>query len=184
MRNVTENYSPTNNFWKENPQFAAVDPFAKLHRTDKSSNKVNSSAIMWGVALMYDPKSDFYYLDGKEDKVAKAIKRDCRIDVDWSRHQDVIDAFKETRLDQAHKSLIAWEIRMKERDEFLKEQKWSFDSYSEDGRLVKGTADQLDKMHSQTAKHFKEYEVVVKDLQELEAKNNSGKKSKNVEVDA
>lgn len=184
MRDLSKEYRPDVNFWEQYPEFKIVDPFSKLFGRDRSSGKNNSSTIMWGVILAYDPRSDFYYLEDKEGKISEALKRDHRYVLDWKKHEDIVEAFKQTRLDQAHKSLIAWEDRMRERDAFLKRQKWSFDEYSEDGRLVKGTADQLDKMHSQTAKHFKEYETVVKDLQALEIKNSNKKNQRKIEVDA
>lgn len=179
MDNITKDYSPKANFWEFYPAFCSVEPFGKLYRSDKTSGKSGSSAKMWAIALLCHPKSDFYYLEGKEDKIASGMKKQHGIDIIWDELKDHIDSFVSMTVDQARKSLIAWEKRLKERDEFLEQQKWTLDYYDEQGKLCKGTADQLDRMHGTTHKHYKEYELIVKEIQELESKEQS--KRRNVE---
>lgn len=130
---------------------------------------------------MYDVESDFYNLPNKEKKILSAIKKNHDVDVNLEELSELCDDFYNMTLSQADKSLMEWERRMKERDAFLKKQKWSFDTYNEEGKLLKGTADQLDKMHSQTAKHFLEYEKIYHMVQELRTKDENAKKKSNVE---
>lgn len=183
MRNLSENYHPKLNFWEHNPSYLDVDPFAKLRTTDKSPGKRISSVKMWAVVLACDPKSDFYYLPGKLEKIATAMNRNHRVKIDWTEVNELMLIFTDMYLNQAERSLLSWEKRMFERDEFLEVQEWSFDFYDDSGKLIKGTADQLDRMHGQTAKHYKEYQLIVKELQELAIKDQSVKKSNIQELD-
>jgi len=183
MRNLAENYHPKNIFWEHNKAFIDVEPFAKLRTSDKSPGKRISSMKMWAVVLACDPKSDFYYLSDKRGKIAAGMKRNHRMDLDWSELGEIIESFTDMYLNQAEKSMVAWEKRMKERDEFLDEQTWSFDYYNDEGGLIKGSATELDRMHGLTNKHFKDYQVVVKEMQELAIKDSNAKKSNVQELD-
>lgn len=181
MRNLSENYAPKVNFWETYPAFKDVNPFRDLHAKDKSPGKRISSMKMWFLSLIYCPESDFYNLPGKEEKSKESIEKNFRMKLDISELEELREDFYAMTLSQADKSLLEWENRMKERDEFLRKQEWSFDTYSDEGKLIKGTADQLDKMHSQTAKHFIEYEKIYKMVQELRLKEENAKKKSNVQ---
>jgi len=181
MRNLANSYHPKKIFWDEFPQFLDVDPFAELYSKDRSPGKRVSSMKMWAMCLIYDPESDFYNLPQKEDKVKSAMNRNHRIKLNLEETKKLADEFYNMFMTQADKSLLNWERRMKERDEFLEGIKWSLDSYNEEGRLVKGTADQLDKLHSQTAKHFKEHQIIYKEVQELKAKEDRSNKKSNIQ---
>ena len=77
---------------------------------------------------------------------------------------------------QAERSLINWELNMQRRDKFLAEQDYTLDRFEEiDGKmkLVKGSADQLDKMHAQTAKIYAQLEQIKQDLSVEESKKDS-----------
>lgn len=178
MANIANRYNPKLNFWKENEEFKDVNPFAKLHSSDKSSGKRISSMKMWALALVYDPDSKFYYMDNKLENVRTAIQSNHRLKFEWEEMEEYMTVFNSMFLNQAEKSLVEWDKRMKERDEFLSVQVWNFDYLDDNGKLVKGTADQLDKMHSQTAKHYKEYLGIAEDLKKLKSKDDVKKKSK------
>ena len=182
MKSIAKAYHPKLSFWEVFPQFTSVEPFGRMYRADKTSKKSGSSTKMWAIGLAYDPESDFYYLDGKLDKITMGMKKQHGIDIEWDELAGHIELFTSMTLDQAHKSLIAWEQRLKERDVFLEQQKWTLDYYNEDGKLIRGSADQLDRMHGTTHKHYKEYEMIVKELQELELKKNTERKSNTEEL--
>lgn len=183
MRNIAESYSPKLNFWDTFESFKDVDPFSKMRSSDKSPGKRISSMRMWAIALACDPKSDFYNLSDKRGKIALAMRRNHRMEVEWDSLDEIIISFTDMYLNQSEKSLLSWERRMKERDEFLDKQEWSFDYYNEEGDTVKGNADQLDKMHGLTHKHYKDYQVIIKELQELNIKDQNAKKSNVKELD-
>lgn len=181
MRAIANDYHPNKLFWDLYPSFKDVDPFAKLYSKDKSPGKRVSSMKMWALALIYDPESDFYQLPQKEEKIKMSMERNHRLKLNISELEELSDDFYAMTQKQADKSLMEWEKRMKERDDFLKKQKWSFDYLNDEGKLVKGTAEQLDKMHSQTAKHYLEYEKIDKMVRELRIKEENAKKKSNVQ---
>jgi len=177
MRNPLENYNETNNFWEYNPQYKII--FKDLYNKDKSKNKEKSSDLMWGLLLYIHPKSDFYNLEDKETLIARDIIKDTKFN--WSKQRDLLKRLQEIILTQAEKSLVVWDETLKKRDEFIHSQEFTLDAYIEDPntgkqRLMKGTADQLDKMLANTVKLYDEYEKVRKLLLEEEQKKGRGNK--------
>lgn len=181
MRSLVENYNPKLIFWEEFRSFKDVEPFSSLYKKDKSPGKRISSMKMWAVSLAYDLNSDFYNMPNKFENIKKAMEANHRMKLNWDEINELKEAMYDMFLDQAERSLLEWEKRMQERDAFLKEQSWSFDIYDDSGRIIKGTAEQLDKMHSQTAKHFTEYEKIYKLVKELKLKENNANKKSNVQ---
>lgn len=170
MTNITENYSPTNNFWEYNPQFLAAEPFSQMYRSDKTSNKSGSSSKMWCIALIYYPKSELYNMPNKEFAIPDAMKKSHGINIKLDELSDVIEAFIGVSLDQADQSLVSWNKRMKNRDEFLDSKTYTLDSYDDTGRLIKGSAEQLDRMAANTSKLYDEYYKVQKALAEANSR--------------
>lgn len=176
MKNITETYSPTNNFWEYNPQFTAIQPFRKLWKADRTINKNGSSDLMWAIALIYHPKSDLYYVTGKEEKISDTVLGLKKNEVEdfWKGKQDLIDAFIDTVLTQAERSLADWCDYMKKRDAYLKNTRYYFDEYKtdDDGNnvysktgqeiLLKGTAEQLDKAWGASKSMWADYDKVSK----------------------
>jgi len=177
MRNITEIYSPKNNFWNEVPQFLIIEPFLTFHKNDKSRSKTVSSNVMWAISLVNHPKSDIYYVSDKLSQVGATMLGDK--DFNWAKYDHITEAFIEAALTQAEKSQLSWEDRMRSRDDFLKGKVYSFDYYGEDGSLVKGIAEDLDKMASRTAKLYTEYFSIKKLLEE--EKNKSSRKGSKME---
>lgn len=174
MQNITENFNINNNFWEFHPAFKVVEPFKKVFSSDKSRGKKTSSNIMWSIALCYHPKSELFYLNDKEERVFDMVKdRSFKLE----DYYDLIEEFKDATLTQSQKSLVDWDNRMRSRDRFLKDASYSFDTYNDHGKLVKGTADQLDRMAANTAKLYSEYFKIKKELNEdeQEVKGKGGK---------
>lgn len=180
MRNILENFSPGINFWDVNPQFTTVNPFRRLWKSDKSRGKGTSSNIMWAIALVYHPKSDMYYLSDAKERIAidfLKIKED-KVDEFWEEHKELVDAFIDAALTQAEKSLRAWEIRMKKRDEFLSNQDYTFGYVDENNIEHKDNTKQLDDMLAKTAKIYEEFFKIKKELEEEAFSEESSKKVK------
>ena len=175
MRNITNIYSKNINFWEELPQFTLIEPLKTLYKNDKSRSKITTSTIMWAIALIHHPGSDIYYVSDKVQQISKSLLDDENFD--WKKYSEHISAFIDASMTQAQKSKVEMEKRLKNRDEFLSEQKYSFDYYNDSGRLVKGTADQLDAMEGRTHKLYENYFKIQKEL-ETEEKDASRKGSK------
>lgn len=177
MRNILENYNPKNNFWEEHPQFMAMGPCKKLYNADKSKNKVESSMLMWGIALCYLPSSDLYYVGNKEELIARDFLsvKGASTDKFWDKYKDIIDFFVEATLTQAEKSLVSWEKRLKQRDEFLEQQNYTFGYIDADGVEYRDNTKALDDMGSKTGKFYEEYFKIQKELKEEEASSKNKK---------
>lgn len=178
MRNICELYSPTNNFWEQCPQFTTIQPFKKLYSSDKSRGKKVSSDLMWAIALIHHPKSDMFYIPMKEERLAIDMLKVKKSEVDqfWEDNAVYVDAMKETILTQAQKSLIAWEDRLKDRDRFLKEQRYHFGYTNADGVEFKSNAKDLDDMLAKTGKLYDEYFKIQKVIEEDDIKSSKTNK--------
>lgn len=68
---INKNFTPTTNFWDENPQLIVMKPFSELYNRDKSKGKDNSSREMWCMFFICDPDEDenkFYRIPLEERK--------------------------------------------------------------------------------------------------------------------
>lgn len=164
------------NFWNLNHQYTYI--FNDFYNKDKSKNKEKSSIIMWAIYFKIHPNSDFFNLANKEDIIKEKWLKDSNFD--WSKYEKELELFKDAILSQAEKSLIAWNDTMKRRDEFIHDQEFSLDHYNDEGKIVKGTADQLDKMLANTSKLYAEYFKIQKELSDEEVKRGKGNKPKSL----
>lgn len=177
MRNILENYTPDANFWEVNPQFTTVEPFRQLWKGDKSRGKGSTSKLMWAISLAFHPKSDMYYLSDGKFRVAKDILKVKEKDIDsfWEDNKHLTDAFIDAALTQAEKSLIAWENRLKNRDDFLAKQTYTFGFIDDNGIEFKDNTKSLDDMASKTGKFYDEFFKIKKELHEEDVVRKSGR---------
>lgn len=169
---ILDGFSEGANFWKMNPQLKIL--FEDFYNSDKSKSKDTSSKIMWGIYLAVHPKSEFYNIPDKYNIISKNVIKDSKFS--WAKHQRIIDVVIEQTMTQAEKSLINWNDTLKKRDEFIHSQEFTLDSYNPEGRIVKGTADQLDKMLANTNKLYQEYFKILKELKVEEDSKSKGNK--------
>lgn len=173
---VLNNYREGINFWTANPQYITI--FKKFYTEDKSKNKEKSSTIMWAIFFYIHPRSDFYNLPDKDVILARDFIKDKSFK--WEDYTAIMDKAEESTLSQAEKSLVSWDKTLKKRDEFIHAQEFTLDNYNDEGKLQKGTADQLDKMLANTNKLYQEYFKIVKELKEEEDKRGRGNKIKSL----
>jgi len=169
---VPDYIKDTDNFWELNPQYKYI--FAEFYSMDRTKNKNKSSKLMWAIYFRVHPKSEFYRLPNKD-----TIIRDKWLKMPsfkWDSLEREIDIFINTVLTQAEKSIVAWDIMMKKRDEFIHSQDFTLDTYDDRGKIVKGTADQLDKMLGNTGKLYTEYFKIKKELSDDDIKRGKGSK--------
>jgi len=159
-------------FWIFYPSYTTIVPYKKLYKEDKSKNKKNSSRIMWAACLLYElcDENPFGKLIEKEKK--ELIKEDIlkNKNFDWKKHEEIFIFFKNTNISQTEKSIIELEEKLKERTDFIMGVEYSLDEYNDEGKLVKGTADQLDKMLAQSDKMF----ALMEKLKEQRQKEQDG----------
>lgn len=174
-----ERYNERANFWDLVPEFMVFETFKKFKNTDRSKDKHWSNKVMWSIVMAYDRKSPMYNIPNKLELIAVDILK--KPGMKWAEDKTIIpmiEIFQNSIMTQAERSLMNWEVNMQKRDNFLAEQDYTLDRFEEiDGKmkLVKGSADQLDKMHAQTAKIYAQLEQIKEDLAIEESKKDGNK---------
>lgn len=159
--------NPSTNFWEIHPIFKTIDIFKKLYKGDTSRLKNRSSKIMWGIAMVVHPRAPLYRLDDKYDLVARDIIKDAKFK--WDDCKDYMDLFADLCLTQAEKSLVAWDKRLKNRDNFLDTQKYTLETMKD-----------LDDSNGKTYKLYQDYFKIRKELEEDEIKRGKANKPKSL----
>lgn len=173
---VLDSYNDGVNFWEANPQYKII--FRDEYNADKSKGKEKSSTLMWAFFFYVHPKSEFYNLPDKGDVLAKDFIKEKGFK--WEHYGAMLDKIEEIILSQAEKSLVSWDKTLRKRDEFIHNQEFTLDSYTADGKLAKGTADQLDRMLANTNKLYQEYFKILKELKNEEDARGKGNKIKSL----
>lgn len=176
MSTVIGSYKEGANFWEYNPQYKII--MSDVYSSDKSKNKEKSSLMMWAIFFLIHPRSEFYNLPDKHTILARDFIKDNSFK--WEKHKDTIERVEEISLTQAEKSLVNWDMTLRKRDEFIHGQEFTLDNYNDDGRLQKGTADQLDKMLANTNKLYQEYFKILKELKNEEDSRGKGNRPKSL----
>lgn len=193
QRHPVRSFDKKLNFWEEFPDFKLQPVLSDFYAANRQKNLKESSLLMWAFALIYDRESSFYPQPEKdkwevigEDLFANSnlfdsilsSPGDCKIlnfplgvsiRVMISKFIDGIDT-------PLGISLRRLEDKLSERTTFIVDTAYSVDSYamSDSGRqiLVKGTADQLDKMFTNTDKISN---LITKSIEDLRAAEGDGK---------
>jgi len=173
---ILDNFKEEHNFWEYNPQYKII--FKDIYSADRSKDKDKTSRLMWGTLLLIHPRSEFYNLPDKDIIIARDFIKDKSFK--WPDYQHIVDRMEEAILTQAEKSLVSWDRTLKKRDEFIHDQEFTLDNYNEEGRLQKGTADQLDKMLANTNKLYQEYFKILKELKNEEESRSRGNRIKSL----
>lgn len=158
MQYEIKKYDDGVNFWEAYPQLLLIKDLKDFKKKEK-----NSSDICWKIVLCYHPGSDLYDLSGKEEEI---FGKEYASFMD--KYSVVISKIKDLCIPQFLKSLISWNDRMNQRDEFLSLQKYHFDYYNDEDKLIKGNSDQLDKMNANTFKLYQDY-FKIKEMINLES---------------
>jgi len=178
MTTIVKNFNPDLNFWDLNPSFKTIKLFNTLFEEDKSKKKDNSSQLMWAIAYLIDPNEANPWKNiSEEDK--KLLIADEYLEnkkFNWIEVQHLIDEYEERCLTIAEKELVRFERKLVDRGNFINTTRYSLDEYEESSngkvKLVKGTADQLDKMMLNTTK-LSEQLSLIKDMLKQEQSQGS-----------
>ena len=155
---ILNNFDTNANFWRVNPQL--VIAFKDINELDDSFDKIISSRIMWGIALLVDSESKYKNLDEADKKAL--IERNYIKDDEfkWEDYKEYITLYEDLALSKVKKKLRNWENKLEERDEFIRSI-----AYNEI------TFEMLDKMMSNSKKIWDEY---IKTLGEIDKEENEG----------
>lgn len=155
---IVESWDTEANFWEVNPQFKVPEAFSKLYKEDKSKGKVESSKIMWALALYCDYDSKYRQIPDLERKNLITVDLLRTNSFDWNVYSDQIkawDLFKSAAMRQ----MTEWERFMNEKSDFMKTLKYNGE-----------TAEQIEKLLLSNSKLYDEYQKINERLaQEGEA---------------
>jgi hypothetical protein len=173
---IAINWNTDENFWELHPIMKTIKIFGNLYKSDKSRNKNNSSMLMWAMALLLDPNKENIYRNLNIEDRKQLIKEDFLKDKDFNwEHKtilELVETYENFCLTVAEKELVRFEEKLYQRGRFLEEADYTFDTYSEEGKLLKGTADQLDKMMINTGKLYEHLAKIKDSIAEAEASGN------------
>jgi hypothetical protein len=175
--NPTDILNTDNSFWDSFPDLKVAGKTKEVYTKDKSKGKKDSSKLMWFVALCYNPDSTFYKLPPEEKHVliGSDYMNDSKF---YEKNEDTLESLIEfyqyLNESPARRSLREWNEKIIQRAKFIKNTDYSLDQYEQDeetgrGKLVKGTAEQLDKMMESTKKIYDDYQRILESLENEEA---------------
>lgn len=174
MSSLITNFRTDENFWKINPVFLTAGVFKTFHDKDKSKGKAHSSKMMWAIALYVDKSIDNVWRNmsdaEKEGLIAKEYLKDEKFKFSDSTVEPLVEEYFKRVLSPAQKELKRLEDKIIQRGNFIANTGYTLDEFNENGKgVVKGTADQLDKMLLNTSKIYDMYEAVMAKLAKEEA---------------
>lgn len=142
---VLSNFSVDANFWDLNQLMRVPKLFASFYKEDKSKNKIESSKIMWAIAMLVDNSENNSYRNLREDDRKILIAEDYLkvSDFKWDNYKELIALYQELNSSKLEKDLYLLESKLEERSKFIIDTKYTL----EDG-------DKLDKIIANTQKIY------------------------------
>lgn len=145
------------NFWTLNPQFQIYSPFSKLYKSDP--DKEYTSNLMWFIVFMQHPDEDinmFFRIPTDERQLM--LEREL-IKPDWSdEFTECYDSFPFHCLTAVQRALKEEVDVLVKRAKLIKETDLTLDTTDENGKLVKGTAAQINTLQKDAPKVYQQYE--------------------------
>jgi hypothetical protein len=120
MATILRNFSPDRSFWDANPMVETVPEFKALK---KKEGVKKSSAIMWAISFLLDKSEDNVWRNVSQNEAMALIASDFLDDenFDFNKYKEAMSAFRRHLMSPGQRSLLNWETKLEERDEFLKE---------------------------------------------------------------
>lgn len=168
MTSLVKGWIPSENYWVIHPMAKEFGPFKLLYKKDKSKSKKDSSKIMWAVAMLVDPHEDNLIRNNpikeKQILIATDYLGDSKFNWEHPEIKDLIKFYTENCLTILEQELNRYVNKLVERGDFIESVGYTMDTLDERGRVIKGTATQLDKMFTDSGKIFTEIENIKEKL--------------------
>jgi hypothetical protein len=160
IEGIIGSFAPENNFWEIHRNLLIIPELKKFHNYDKSQSKNRSSKEMWGFCFLFD-MGDVNFMrhmteDARKELIAETVI--CDKNYDWEKEIKVINVVQSLCQPPPQRSLYETYKKLEERDTFIRDTNYSLDSFDAKGKLIKGTADQLDKMLINSGKLYEQIE--------------------------
>jgi len=156
------NFDLTANFWDMYPQMRIPPAFADLYKKDKSKGHINSSKIMWAIAMLIDVSEDNKFRHLNEEDKKLLIKSEYLDDegFDFTVYRNVIDQYIKLHMSKLEQELRQQELKLEERARFINDTDYDLD-----------TGEKLDKFLLNTGKLYDQ----IKDLKDkIRSEQDSG----------
>jgi hypothetical protein len=164
---ISRLWNTDENYWLLHPQMKTIKEFKDVFLTDKSKDKINSSKLMWAIALYCDPHDQNPWRNINDADRRTLIAEDFLLSpkFDWERSdiKELIEKYEDLCLTVWEKELVRLERKLSERSDFISSTKYTLDEYEENNgkvKLKKGTATQLDKMMTDTIKIYEQADKI------------------------
>jgi len=160
---VLTNFSLDANFWELNPVFLTLEICRNFRNTDFSDDNIESSKVMWAIAMLVDTSVSNPYRNLKEDD-RKIVIQDNYLKVDsfdWVLYKEIIEFYQELNSSKLEKDLYMHECKLEERAKFIMETPYN----TTNGPI-------LDKLMANTQKI---YELIDKIKDNIKKENSDGK---------
>lgn len=106
------------NFWEVNPVFKIPKVFKELYNSDKSDGKMESSRIMWALALVYDYDSKFSAM--REEERLFMITRDYMGNENYAFKKELVDGYNKLQMDAERRMIQIWDQKIDEIADVIK----------------------------------------------------------------
>jgi hypothetical protein len=173
QNSIAIHWNPDENFWSLHPAFKSIKVFKELHDSDKTKKKDKSSQLMWAIAFYVDLHEDNPWRNLPDEEkmylIAEDYLNDSKFSFEDSDIVPLLEEYEKRVLTIAQKELRRLEKKISQRGDFLEKTKYTMDSYDDKGRVIKGTADQLDKMLVATGKIYDQLSDIKAKLDKEEA---------------
>lgn len=172
---LINSFNTSENFWILNPQFQNIQPFKKLHHSDKSRDKGKSSKIMWFIAQIADTSGSNTFRNLNFEERVALLALDFMEDNNYfDNNKELLDPlvkmYKNLHMTPALKALEEWNEKITQRAKFIKDTPYSVDIFELgiEGKPIKvpGTAKILDDMMKATKSIYDHYHLILKSLTE------------------
>lgn len=136
---VLDNFDINANFWKVNPQ--AKIAFDNIYKNDKSKDKVESSTVMWAIALYVDnSKSNMYRnlsIEDRKDLITEEYLKNPKFD--WKLYKEEIDLYKKLNLTKNQRNLLEIEDKLDQRGKVLNDEEYTIDNALDLDKIIINT---------------------------------------------
>ncbi len=139
MIKVLNSFDIKANFWKINPQLRIA--FKEIHDADKSKEKLESSSIMWAIALILDTESKYFNMPILERKqlIAREYLKDASFNFEKYKHE--MNLYEKLTITPAKRQLTEWSRIMDEKSELLKSLSYTTETWEIIEKMLKSNKD-------------------------------------------
>lgn len=155
---------PDKNIWDLNPQLKYYPPYGDLYDNDNSDDKLFSSRQMWCIVFFSDPDQErnIFFRNSPKERKAKIIERYGK-DIDWEDpvFQKCLKSYPVDCMTMVQRAYAMEIDKLAERAELIRSTELTLDANDpETGKLIKGTALQINALQKDASRIYEEYKKV------------------------